>query len=162
MIVGSLARRVSAPAPARRNALSVPQFVPIGYSNPKLMDLSEIHGESLAQGCRTLTHGVLVSPGGSPYGAGTIAGPDGSRMPSALELSVAEHQVRCEPAAHCPHRCSAQGKLVATYAARLKGVAAAPAPAPAAAAAAAAPAAVSTTATDKSEAAAKREQSRCC
>jgi NAD(P)H dehydrogenase (quinone) len=30
--------------------------------------------------------------GGSPYGAGTIAGPDGSRQPSAAELSLAEFQ----------------------------------------------------------------------
>ena len=48
-------------------------FVPIGYSSPKLMEMSETHG-------------------GSPYGAGCLAGPDGSRMPSELELSVAKHQ----------------------------------------------------------------------
>jgi NAD(P)H dehydrogenase (quinone) len=30
--------------------------------------------------------------GGSPYGAGTIAGPDGSRQPSANELAMAEFQ----------------------------------------------------------------------
>lgn len=30
--------------------------------------------------------------GGSPYGAGTYAGSDGSRQPSQLELSIAEHQ----------------------------------------------------------------------
>ncbi|MDF1790819.1 MAG: NAD(P)H:quinone oxidoreductase [Thalassobaculaceae bacterium] len=30
--------------------------------------------------------------GGSPYGAGTIAGPDGSRTPSADELAMAEFQ----------------------------------------------------------------------
>lgn len=41
--------------------------------------------------------------GGSPYGAGTIAGPDGSRQPSDLELSIAEYQ----------------GKHVATIAAKL-------------------------------------------
>ncbi|MEP6145839.1 MAG: NAD(P)H:quinone oxidoreductase, partial [Nisaea sp.] len=41
--------------------------------------------------------------GGSPYGAGTIAGPDGSRQPSDLELSIAEYQ----------------GKNVATIAAKL-------------------------------------------
>ncbi len=35
-------------------------FVPLGYKNPKLFDLSVPHG-------------------GSPWGAGTIAGPDGSR-----------------------------------------------------------------------------------
>ena len=43
--------------------------------------------------------------GGSPYGAGTIAGPDGSRQPSDLELSLAEYQ----------------GKHVATIAAKLAG-----------------------------------------
>jgi len=48
-------------------------YVPIGYSSPKLMDMNEIHG-------------------GSPYGAGCLAGPDGSRQPSDLELSVAKHQ----------------------------------------------------------------------
>lgn len=30
--------------------------------------------------------------GGSPYGAGTIAGPDGSRSPSETELTIARHQ----------------------------------------------------------------------
>jgi len=48
-------------------------FVPIGYACPKLFDLSEPHG-------------------GSPYGAGTLAGPKGDRKPSALELEVAEFQ----------------------------------------------------------------------
>lgn len=48
-------------------------YVPIGYSSPKLMDMNETHG-------------------GSPYGAGCLAGPDGSRMPSDLEKDVAKHQ----------------------------------------------------------------------
>jgi NAD(P)H dehydrogenase (quinone) len=48
-------------------------WVPIGYSNPSLFNMDEIHG-------------------GSPYGAGTFAGPTGARQPSALELGVAEHQ----------------------------------------------------------------------
>jgi NAD(P)H dehydrogenase (quinone) len=30
--------------------------------------------------------------GGSPYGAATIAGPDGSRQPSAKELAMARYQ----------------------------------------------------------------------
>jgi NAD(P)H dehydrogenase (quinone) len=30
--------------------------------------------------------------GGSPYGAGTFAGADGSRKPSVVELALAEHQ----------------------------------------------------------------------
>ncbi|PWR22048.1 NAD(P)H:quinone oxidoreductase [Zavarzinia compransoris] len=42
--------------------------------------------------------------GGSPYGASTIAGPDGSRQPSANELQIARFQ----------------GKHVATIAAKLK------------------------------------------
>lgn len=33
--------------------------------------------------------------GGSAYGAGTLAGADGSRQPSKLELDFAQHQVRC-------------------------------------------------------------------
>ena len=44
-------------------------YVPIGYSDPSLFDMSEVHG-------------------GSPYGAGTFAGPTGARQPSALELGV--------------------------------------------------------------------------
>ena len=47
--------------------------VGLPYAAKGLSDISEIHG-------------------GSPYGAGTIAGPDGSRQPSALEMSLAEHQ----------------------------------------------------------------------
>ena len=47
-------------------------FVPMGYSNPLLFDLKEPHG-------------------GSPYGAGTLAGPDGSRMASDLEKQLANH-----------------------------------------------------------------------
>lgn len=54
-------------------------FVPIGYSEQSLTNLTEVHG-------------------GSPYGAGTLAGPDGSRQPSELELRVARHQgkVNCQ------------------------------------------------------------------
>jgi len=48
-------------------------YVPIGYHDPSLFNMDEIHG-------------------GSPYGAGTFAGPKGDRMPSALELGVAESQ----------------------------------------------------------------------
>jgi len=48
-------------------------YVPIGYSNPALFNMDEIHG-------------------GSPYGAGTLAGPTGARQPSKLELGVAKHQ----------------------------------------------------------------------
>lgn len=48
-------------------------FVPLGYTNPKIMDNSEVHG-------------------GSPWGAGTYAGADGSRMPSDLEKDIARSQ----------------------------------------------------------------------
>ncbi|CAF0981205.1 unnamed protein product [Rotaria sp. Silwood1] len=48
-------------------------IVPIGYSCPLQTNMSEIHG-------------------GSGYGAGTFAGPDGSRQPTQLELQIAEHQ----------------------------------------------------------------------
>jgi NAD(P)H dehydrogenase (quinone) len=47
-------------------------FVPMGFSTPLLFDLAAPHG-------------------GSPYGSGTIAGPDGSRMPSELEKQMAVH-----------------------------------------------------------------------
>jgi NAD(P)H dehydrogenase (quinone) len=46
-------------------------FVPLGYADPKVFSHDEVHGAS-------------------PYGSGTFAGPDGSRMPSALEKDVAE------------------------------------------------------------------------
>lgn len=50
-------------------------FVPLGYKNvfAELTNMDEVHG-------------------GSPWGAGTIAGSDGSRSPSALELQVHEIQ----------------------------------------------------------------------
>lgn len=49
-------------------------FVPCGYSfGPGLFDVNEVRG-------------------GSAYGAGTLAGADGSRQPSKLELDYAQHQ----------------------------------------------------------------------
>ncbi|RPD65312.1 flavo protein WrbA [Lentinus tigrinus ALCF2SS1-7] len=50
-------------------------FIPFGYGKAfaQLTNLSEVHG-------------------GSPWGAGTFAGADGSRQPSALELEIAELQ----------------------------------------------------------------------
>jgi len=50
-------------------------FVPLGYKNvfPLLANLDEVHG-------------------GSPWGAGTFAGADGSRTPTKLELDIAEAQ----------------------------------------------------------------------
>ncbi|CCH62247.1 hypothetical protein TBLA_0G03100 [Henningerozyma blattae CBS 6284] len=50
-------------------------FVPLGYKTafPQLTNLEEPHG-------------------GSPWGAGTFAGADGSRMPTDLELKIASIQ----------------------------------------------------------------------
>ncbi|KAG2360036.1 NADH-quinone oxidoreductase [Suillus spraguei] len=50
-------------------------YVPLGYKNAyaQLSNISEVRG-------------------GSPWGAGTYAGPDGSRQPSALELEIASIQ----------------------------------------------------------------------
>lgn len=48
-------------------------YVPLGFSHPRIGDLTEVHG-------------------GSPWGAGTFAGPDGKREVSPLELEIAKHQ----------------------------------------------------------------------
>jgi NAD(P)H dehydrogenase (quinone) len=48
-------------------------IVPIGYTNPALFDISQVGG-------------------GTPYGASTIAGGDGSRQPDERELGIAKHQ----------------------------------------------------------------------
>jgi len=48
-------------------------IVPIGYSDPALFDVSQ-------------------PGGGTPYGASTIAGGDGSRQPDQRELGIARHQ----------------------------------------------------------------------
>ena len=48
-------------------------YVGLPYSCPELTNITELKG-------------------GSPYGAGTIAGPDGSRSPSKLELAMARFQ----------------------------------------------------------------------
>lgn len=50
-------------------------YVGLPYSAPELTDISEVRG-------------------GSPYGAATIAGADGSRQPSEKELSLARFQGR--------------------------------------------------------------------
>ena len=60
-------------------------YVGLPYSCPELTNITELKG-------------------GSPYGAGTIAGPDGSRSPSKLELAMARFQ----------------GKHVAAVASRLR------------------------------------------
>ncbi|MGB5854878.1 MAG: NAD(P)H:quinone oxidoreductase [Oceanisphaera sp.] len=61
-------------------------IVPIGYTTPELFDVTQVGG-------------------GTPYGASTIAGGDGSRQPDPRELSIARHQ----------------GEHVAQIAAKLKG-----------------------------------------
>jgi NAD(P)H dehydrogenase (quinone) len=61
-------------------------YVGLPYSCPELSDITEVKG-------------------GSPWGAATIAGSDGSRQPSAKELAQARFQ----------------GKHVATIAAKLRG-----------------------------------------
>lgn len=61
-------------------------FVGLPYSCPELTDISEVRG-------------------GSPYGAGTIAGSDGSRQPSEKELAMARFQ----------------GKHIAEIAVKMKG-----------------------------------------
>ena len=48
-------------------------IVGLPYSAPDLADIGEVKG-------------------GSPYGAGTISAPDGSRMPSQKELNLASFQ----------------------------------------------------------------------
>ena len=48
-------------------------IVPIGYSTGALFDISNVGG-------------------GTPYGASTIAGGDGSRQPDERELGIARHQ----------------------------------------------------------------------
>jgi NAD(P)H dehydrogenase (quinone) len=48
-------------------------YVGLPYSAAGLFDISEARG-------------------GSPYGAGTLAGPDGKRMPSEIELNLARYQ----------------------------------------------------------------------
>lgn len=48
-------------------------IVPIGYATPELFDVSQVCG-------------------GTPYGATTIAGADGSRQPSNEELTIARYQ----------------------------------------------------------------------
>ena len=61
-------------------------FVGLPYSCPELADISEVKG-------------------GSPWGAATLAGADGSRQPTAKELSMARFQ----------------GKHIAAIAVKLKG-----------------------------------------
>jgi len=48
-------------------------YIPMGYSTPDMLNLSEVHG-------------------GSAYGAGTLSAPDGKRQPTDLEKRIAKHQ----------------------------------------------------------------------
>jgi len=48
-------------------------FVPLGYGNPSMFSLDEVHG-------------------GSPWCAGTYSAPDGKRQPTELELGLAQYQ----------------------------------------------------------------------
>lgn len=48
-------------------------IVPIGYSTPEMFDISEVSG-------------------GTPYGASTLAGGDGSRQPDQRERAIARYQ----------------------------------------------------------------------
>jgi len=48
-------------------------YVPLGYTDPTIFNMDEMHG-------------------GSPWGAGTFAGPNGERQPTALELGLARSQ----------------------------------------------------------------------
>lgn len=61
-------------------------FVPLGYVDPKVFKIDEVHGASA-------------------YGSGTFAGPDGSRQPSELEKQVAE--------SHGKHFATIAAKLAA-------------------------------------------------
>ena len=50
-------------------------YVPFGYGSPRLADLNEVHG-------------------GSPWGAGTFAGADGSREVTELENQLLNNKVK--------------------------------------------------------------------
>jgi NAD(P)H dehydrogenase (quinone) len=60
--------------------------------------------EAVAAGVREVADTMSEITGGSPYGASTITGGDGSRQPSENELAIARYQ----------------GRHVATIAAQLK------------------------------------------
>ena len=65
-------------------------FVPLGYAKTfaQLSNLNEVRGGT----CLQILLSCPLTSAGSPWGAGTFAGPDGSRKPSALELESAEIQ----------------------------------------------------------------------
>ncbi|ETO14497.1 hypothetical protein RFI_22857 [Reticulomyxa filosa] len=71
-------------------------FVPLGYTTPDLMNLSEVHGGRFVTLLKTFSfffvgkerETLLLT---APYGAGTLSGTDGKRQPSDLEKRVARH-----------------------------------------------------------------------
>jgi len=72
-------------------------YVPLGYGTSMsiLTNLEEVRGGTISS-CfgsfgRCLTC-LIFHLLGSPWGAGTFAGTDGSRMPSKLELELAQNQ----------------------------------------------------------------------
>jgi NAD(P)H dehydrogenase (quinone) len=71
-------------------------FVPLGYAHtfPLLTNLSEVHGgkKKKTPGESAFLNHCLSLLVGSPWGAGTYAGTDGSRQPTALELEIATIQ----------------------------------------------------------------------
>ncbi|SQI36692.1 Trp repressor-binding protein [Serratia plymuthica] len=71
--VPAAARSTLSPPPGPTLAHHGFIIVPIGYATPELFDVSHTRG-------------------GTPYGATTIAGGDGSRQPSQEELTIARYQ----------------------------------------------------------------------
>lgn len=68
-------------------------FVPLGYKTvfPLLANLEEVHGGMCYSICGVTELRLTISQG-SPWGAGTFAGADGSRSPTKLELEIASAQ----------------------------------------------------------------------
>jgi len=70
-------------------------FVPLGYKNAfsELTNVEEVHGGGFTFSHSLVNFKCLTSDRtGSPWGAGTIASSAGTRLPSKLELQVAETQ----------------------------------------------------------------------
>ncbi|KAF8886662.1 flavoprotein-like protein [Gymnopilus junonius] len=70
-------------------------YVPFGYSTAfaQLTGVEEVHGgESSSTHSRRRDYSSSLYAVGSPWGAGTVTNPTGSRQPSALELEVATIQ----------------------------------------------------------------------
>ena len=69
-------------------------FVPLGYKDtfPHLSNVNEVRGGMLNPFASVVAGYSFLRCSGSPWGAGTFAGADGSRQPSALELEIATIQ----------------------------------------------------------------------